>query len=93
MYRRLESNPTSDQIADDELMNANDVAALLRMTPAWVYSETRRDRIPHQRCGRYFRYRRSAIEAWMVANERGSVRVRHSDLPGPAHERVESESR
>ena len=39
------------------------------MTPAWVYAETRRNRIPHMRLGRYFRYRRSAIEAWMNALE------------------------
>jgi len=48
-----------------EVITADEVAALLRMTPAWVYAETRRNRIPHMRLGRYFRYRRSAIEAWM----------------------------
>jgi excisionase family DNA binding protein len=48
-----------------EVITADEVAALLRMTPAWVYSETRRNRIPHMRLGRYFRYRRSAIQAWM----------------------------
>ena len=75
MYRRLESDPTSAQVAQDDLLTADEVAALLRMTPAWVYSETRHDRIPHQRFGRYVRFRRSAIEEWMVANERGTVRA------------------
>src|ERR1700736_143590 len=55
-----------------EIITANEVAALLRMTPAWVYAETRRNRIPHMRLGRYFRYRRSAIEAWMSALEGGA---------------------
>jgi excisionase family DNA binding protein len=50
----------------DQVITADEVAALLRMTPAWVYAETRRNRIPHMRLGRYFRYRRSAIEAWMI---------------------------
>ena len=49
---------------------AEEVATLLRMTQAWVYSETRQDRIPHMRFGRRFRYRRSAIEAWMGSLER-----------------------
>jgi excisionase family DNA binding protein len=59
-----------------EIITANEVAALLRMTPAWVYAETRCNRIPHMRLGRYFRYRRSAIEAWMTALENGSHEVR-----------------
>jgi excisionase family DNA binding protein len=48
-----------------DLLTAEDVAALLRVTPAWVYSETRRHRIPHIRLGRYVRYRRDALVAWM----------------------------
>ena len=55
-----------------EVITADEVAALLRMTPAWVYAETRRNRIPHMRLGRYFRYRRSAIDAWMSALEGGA---------------------
>lgn len=47
------------------LLTAEDVAALLRVTPAWVYAETRGHRIPHIRLGRYVRYRREAIFLWM----------------------------
>jgi excisionase family DNA binding protein len=57
-----------------EVITADEVAALLRMTPAWVYAETRRNRIPHMRLGRYFRYRRSAIDEWMRALEESSAR-------------------
>lgn len=57
------------------MITAAEVAALLRMTPAWVYSETRRNRIPHMRLGRYFRYRRSVIEAWMDTIENGPDRA------------------
>jgi excisionase family DNA binding protein len=53
----------------DEVITANEVAALLRMTAAWVYAETRCNRIPHMRLGRYVRYRRSAIESWMATLE------------------------
>jgi excisionase family DNA binding protein len=51
--------------ARGELLTAEEVAALLRVTPAWVYAETRRRRIPHIRLGRYVRYRREAIFLWM----------------------------
>ena len=53
----------------DELLTADDVASRLRMTRAWVYAETRADNIPHIRLGRYIRYRRAAIEAWILAME------------------------
>ncbi len=56
---------------DDKLLTADEVADLMRVTRAWVYAETRRDAITHLRLGRYVNYRRSAIEAWMQAVERG----------------------
>jgi excisionase family DNA binding protein len=56
-----------------DLLTADDVAALLRVTPAWVYAETRRRRIPHMRLGRYVRFRRSALEGWMEEMERSST--------------------
>lgn len=55
----------------DQLLTADDVAELMRVTRAWVYAETRRNALPHLRLGRYVRYRRSAIEAWMQTIERG----------------------
>lgn len=44
----------------DDLLTADEVAAMLRMKRAWVYAETRRGSLPHVRLGRYVRYRRSA---------------------------------
>jgi excisionase family DNA binding protein len=55
----------------DQLLTADDVAELMRVTRAWVYAETRRNALPHLCLGRYVRYRRSAIEAWMRTIERG----------------------
>jgi excisionase family DNA binding protein len=57
--------------SDDKLLTADEVAELMRVTRAWVYAETRRNAIPHLRLGRYVRYRRGAIEAWMRTVERG----------------------
>lgn len=51
------------------LLTADEVAALLRVTTAWVYAQTRADRIPHVRLGRYVRFRRDAIEQWVARIE------------------------
>jgi excisionase family DNA binding protein len=73
VYRRTEPESAAGHTsADDDLLTAAEIAALLRMTPAWVYAETRRNRIPHMRLGRYFRYRRSTIDAWMSQLETGT---------------------
>jgi len=66
-------SPTSDRGIDQVLM-ADEVAALLRVTKGWLYAETRAGRIPHLRLGRYVRYRRSAIERWLDGLEQGSLR-------------------
>ncbi len=54
------------------LLTAEEVAALLQVTCAWVYAQTRNRRIPHLRLGRYVRYRRSALETWMHEVEANS---------------------
>jgi len=43
------------------------------VSKAWVYAETRAQRIPHLPLGRYVRYRRSAVLAWLTELERGST--------------------
>ncbi|MHB8492594.1 MAG: helix-turn-helix domain-containing protein [Solirubrobacteraceae bacterium] len=58
----------------DLLLTADDVATLLNVTAAWVYAEARCRRIPHLRLGRYIRFRRGALEAWMDKMERSSTR-------------------
>jgi excisionase family DNA binding protein len=57
--------PGAQARADDPLMTAGEVALLLRVTTAWVYTQTRAGRIPHVQLGRYVRYRRSAVRAWL----------------------------
>jgi excisionase family DNA binding protein len=52
-------------------MTAGEVALLLRVTKAWVYTQTRARRIPHVALGRYVRYRRSAVLGWIEEMERG----------------------
>jgi excisionase family DNA binding protein len=55
---------------DGRLMTADDVAALLRVSRPWIYSEARAGRLPHVRLGRHVRFRSEAVEAWIEALER-----------------------
>lgn len=64
------------QERDGELIDANEVARMLGVTPGWVYEQSRRARIPTITLGRYRRYRRAAIEAWLRSIERGPARPR-----------------
>lgn len=57
-------------------MLADDVAALVGMTKDWIYAETRAGRIPHVALGRYYRYRRESIDAWLREMERGTSQPR-----------------
>jgi len=55
------------------LMTADEVGEMLGMTTGWVYGESRAGRIPTVKLGRYYRYRREAIEEWIVAREKCSA--------------------
>lgn len=57
----------------ERLLEADDVAAILGMTTDWVYREVRAKRLPHIRLGRYVRFRRESINAWLEACERGTT--------------------
>jgi excisionase family DNA binding protein len=51
------------------LLTAAEVAALLGVPTSWVYEQSRRGRIPTVTLGRYRRYRREAIDAWITQLE------------------------
>lgn len=66
------NDPTQTRtIASERLLNAEEVAHHVGMTPNWIYSETRKGRIPHLKLGRYRRYRASAINHWLAELEDG----------------------
>ena len=52
-----------------QLLTAQDVAGLLGVPASWVYAQARDGLIPTVQLGRYKRFRREAIEAWIVAQE------------------------
>lgn len=57
---------------EDKLMKAEEVAARLSVPPTWVYAAARNRLIPSVQVGRYVRFRRSDIEAWIEAGGRAA---------------------
>ena len=55
----------------ERLLTAGEVADLLAVPESWVREATREGRLPHLRLGRYRRYERAAIEAWLAAQRGG----------------------
>ena len=51
------------------LLTADDVAELLGTPKTWVYAQSRDGTLPTVRLGRYVRYRREAVESWIVEQE------------------------
>jgi predicted DNA-binding transcriptional regulator AlpA len=71
---------TGVTVTGGELLDAGEVAALLGMKKSWVYDSSRRwlessgrRGIPTVTLGRYRRYRREAILAWVEQVERGEA--------------------
>jgi excisionase family DNA binding protein len=56
---------------DYRLLTAKDVAALLNVPESWVREATRDGRLPHLQLGRYRRYQRPRIEAWLRERQAG----------------------
>ena len=54
-----------------ELLTVEEVAALLKVSPSWVYEHTRSrgtpraERLPHIRIGKYVRFEPAAIRAFL----------------------------
>jgi excisionase family DNA binding protein len=57
--------------SESELLDAEEVARILKVRVDYVWALCRADQIPHQSFGRIKRFRRSAIERWMDRRERG----------------------
>jgi excisionase family DNA binding protein len=52
-------------------MTSEDVAELLNVPKGWPLEQARAGNIPHLKLGRYTRFRREAVLAWLDEVERG----------------------
>ena len=58
----------------DRLLTADDVAEMLGVPKSWVNAASRKGELPTVTLGRYRRYRREAVDAWICSQERGDGR-------------------
>ena len=58
----------------ERLLSAAEVAELLAVPVTWVRESTRAGRLPHVRLGRYVRYERNEILAWLSEQTSGRAR-------------------
>ena len=56
---------------NDRLLTAAEVAELLSVPETWVREQTRSGNLPHLELGRYRRYRRDELLAWLEACSHG----------------------
>jgi excisionase family DNA binding protein len=52
----------------DRLLDAGEVAEMLRVPQRWVRDATRDGRLPHVKLGRHVRYRREELLAYIAEN-------------------------
>ncbi len=60
---------------DAEFLNINEVAALLKVSPSWVYGHLRsrcKDPLPAYRLGKYWRFRADEVLAWVKKHVNGA---------------------
>ena len=71
---------TADYERDDptqpspgRLLTADEVAAMLGVSKDWVWEQSRRGVIPTITLGRFRRYRKEAVERWLLRIEDGAT--------------------
>ena len=74
---------------NDQLLTARQVAQLLAVPESWVREATRQNTLPHLRLGRYRRYLRADILAWLQDQKHGHGRLASLRLTSLSLERDE----
>jgi excisionase family DNA binding protein len=62
---------------NQRLLTAREVAELLAVPESWVREHTRSGALPRVQLGRYVRYRRQAVLAWVGNQEAHRLGSRH----------------
>lgn len=65
----------------DRLLTAKEISELLAVPESWVRQQTRDNGIPHLRLGRYVRFEREAVLAWLEEQRVGQWRKHKPRAP------------
>ena len=63
-------------MSDDRLLGAAEIAAFLNVPKNWVLDRARAGQIRHVRLGRYVRFDRPAVLAWLDQCQQGGQHVK-----------------
>lgn len=63
-------DPPPSEATPEALLTPAEAADLLRVPRGWVYEATRSRGLPHLKLGRYTRFLRSDLEAWVNEQRR-----------------------
>lgn len=68
----------------ERLLEAKEVAELLAVPTTWIREQTRTGRLPHVALGRYRRYDRGDVLAWVASQKAGGAAWRKYVPKAPA---------
>ena len=73
MENKTVGSGVSAGIPPADILTPAEVAARLKVKPAWIYNKLRergKDSLPHIKMGRYLRFSWSAVSAWLESQQR-----------------------
>lgn len=50
----------------DTMLDVNQLAAYLNVSPSWIYDRIKDNDIPHTKLGKYLRFRKREIDKWLT---------------------------
>lgn len=56
-------------------MTLKEAADYIRKPPSWLYDNTKKERIPHLRLERQYRFHRESLDQWLL------LRLTHGESP------------
>lgn len=65
--------------SDPPVMTVDEVSAYLRIPKASIYKLAQKGRIPGQKVGRHWRFRREALEKWLEVGNARLQETEHTD--------------
>ena len=59
---------------DNAILDPDQLAEYLGVAKGWIYETASQKAIPYFKCGKFLRFRKSAIDAWITAQSTPAVR-------------------
>ncbi len=71
-----------------EWLTIHEAAELLRVKVSWLYERTRTNSIPHVKLGKYLRFDRDELIAWVAEFKRDGGRAERAGRPARAASQI-----